>query len=596
MSWLEKLRVRDPYRFAAELLCYAVVASLPFIVLGPWFGNWRTLGFHDWDVQTSHRYLVVMSLKDHGQMPWWNPYACGGFPAWGYVEAATIVVGPWLPIYLLSDIATALRLEVLAYAMLSVAGAYVLAARFTESFAARLLVVALWAVNGRWGLQTASGHTWHLAYAYMPWAWAFFDRAARPGGRLADVAATGGLAAMLVYAGGIYPLPHTILLLAAYAVALSVERRSLRPLVTLAACGACGAGLAAPKLVPMLVVFEQVPRHIASTETLSLGALWTMLTSRDQAFYSRPAKVFPYGWHEWGIYVSTAGASILAAATVLVEGRREALLKVIGLGFVLLGFGAFHPSAPWTLLHDHVPVFRSQHVPSRFLYPAVLILSLVAAIGVDRWIRRRRARAPHTDLVATACAALLALDVALVARKPMADAMWMEAPPIPGGRTFHFEQNPPFHYKKRDWAGPMYLSMLAQTGVLNCYGAPPAEGRGARAQSDPRYRGEVYVVEGGQARIASWSPNEVEIDVTAATEGATLVLNMNYDRGWSAVVEGRGPAPVSAYEDTVSTRLPGGASRVTLRYRPPGLSLGLGLFAATALGLGAFAWRRRGAR
>ena len=32
----------------------------------------------------------------------------------------------------------------------------------------------------------------------------------------------------------------------------------------------------------------------------------------------------------------------------------------------------YSPQAPWTLLHKYAPIFRSQHVPSRFLYTAVL--------------------------------------------------------------------------------------------------------------------------------------------------------------------------------------------------------------------------------
>lgn len=46
----------------------------------------------------------------------------------------------------------------------------------SSSHAARALTAVLWAVNRRWALQTASGHTWHLACAWMPWCF-FFERA-----------------------------------------------------------------------------------------------------------------------------------------------------------------------------------------------------------------------------------------------------------------------------------------------------------------------------------------------------------------------------------------------------------------------------------
>lgn len=572
------------FRDAAGLVAFSTIATMIGLVMGPWLKNLSTFGFHDWDSQTSHRFLVRLSLLRYHEFPSWNPFACGGFPAWGYVEADTIVVSPFLPAYLLLPMSVALRVEVLGMAILGAAGAYFAASRFTTSHAARALCVVLWAVNGRWALQTAAGHTWHLAYAWMPWCLYFFERArARSipgsgrGGRTLALAATGGSIAMLVYGGGIYPLPHTALGLSIYALILAITSRSIRPLTTLSIAGLLGVGLSAPKLFPLLDGFRKVPRLIDSTETMDLGALYAMLTSRDQAFYSRPARVTPYGWHEWGIYIGLAGALALLLGVIFVEGRREAALKAVGVLFVALGFGAFHPEAPWSLLHRLAPVFRSQHVPSRFLYPALLVLALVAAAGLGRAITRRSLTRPWLDVVAALVVMGIGIDIALVAQKAMADAMWMEVPSnIPEGRPFHFEKEPPFQYKKRDWAGPMYLAMLGNTGVLNCYGTPVFERKGARAVTDPRYRGEVHVEGGGEARIVAWSPNRVVVDVEGAKSGALLVYNMNYDEGWHADA-----GPVQPFENAVATKIGAASSRITLSYRPPFLGAGLLTFAAT---------------
>lgn len=258
---------------------------------------------------------------------------------------------------------------------------------------------------------------------------------------------------------------------------------------------------------------------------------------------------------------------------------------------MLLGLGAFHPSAPWTLLHEHVPVFRSQHVPSRFLYPAVLVLALVAACGLGRFVQRWRRRRPYLDLVLALLVCAVAIDVALVAQQPMKSAMWMVPPPIPAGRTFHFEHDPPFHYRRRDWAGPMLLSMMANTGVLNCYGVPRTTlvAPGPAHVREPRYRGEAYLLGGEPARVAQWSPNRAVIEVGEHAEGATLVYNMRHRGGWSA-----DHGQVSMHEGMIAVTLPPGVSRVTLRYRPPGLVAGMLLAAATALLLCAAAVAERG--
>ncbi|MEJ7732583.1 MAG: hypothetical protein WKG00_25690, partial [Polyangiaceae bacterium] len=472
----------DRWRLAAAAIAAGGVLAAVAWVVAPWWRDTSTFGFHDWDVQTSHRQLVLLALQS-GELPAWNPYACGGFPAWGDVAAASTVVSPWLPAYLLLPMSVALRVEDTGMALLGAAGAWLLAGRFTPSFAARALVAALWAVNGRWALQTASGHTWHLAYAFLPWCLFFFERLRRGRGwpRAFDLAGGGVSVAMLVYAGGIYPLPHTVLVLGLYAAGLAAVERSHRPLSRLAMMGALGVALCAPKLLPLLDGFSKAPRLIESQETLSPSALWAMLTARDQGFHDRPAPVMAYGWHEWGIYISVAGVLVLLLGLVLGRGRRQTVLTVVALVLVVLGLGAFHPAAPWTLMHRWLPIFKSQHVPSRFLYPAVLLLGVVAASLLGRTIARHGRRWPWLDAAAAALVALLAIDVATVAQKPMADAMWMVAPPIPTGRTFHFEKQPPFNYVRRDWAGPMYLAMLGNTGVLNCYGAPPFERRGALA-------------------------------------------------------------------------------------------------------------------
>lgn len=590
----EMLRRTPRERLAAWMVSLIAIVAPVLIVVWPWWTQRSTFGFHDWDVQTSHRYLSATSITEYGEWPGWDPYACGGFPAWGYVESGTNIVSPFLPFYLWGDIRTAIRIEVLGMTLLGATGAFAVAGRFTNSLGARALVVGLFAVNGRWGLQTAAGHTWHLAYAFMPWALWAFERA-RTSGKLAgrDTALLAVFLAMLVYAGGIYPLPHTVLLLASWAAVTSLLDRSARPLGILGLGGALSGGLSAPKLFPLLATFDRAPRLIESKETLSVGALWTLLTSREQAFFDRPAQVTPYGWHEWGMYVSLPGALAMALAFILTFGRKEAALKLVAALFLILGFGAFAPNAPWTLLHEHVPVFKSQHVPSRFLYTAALLLGILVAIGVGELVARASKRFRYADALAACCALLLGCDVAMIAQKPMAQAMKLNAPGhITKAADFHFEKTPPHQYRPRDWAGPMYLAMLANTGVIDCYGTPPFEERGALARRSPGYRGEAQVDGGGRAEVVAWSPNHARIRVeNAPAPNARLIYNMNYDSGWSATVEDgitSTPARVEPDSHRVSVSVPQGDSFVELRYRPPGLRLGIFAFVVSVGG--AAAW------
>jgi uncharacterized membrane protein len=128
----------------------------------------------------------------------------------------------------------------------------------------------------------------------------------------------------------------------------------------------------------------------------------------------------------------------------------------------------------------------------------------------------------------------------------------------------------------------MYLAMLGNTGVINCYGTPPFDRKGARPVTAPDYRGEAYVVSDGgrgKASVVRWSPNEATIEVAGAEPGALLVYNMNFDEGWRSSA-----GPVVAHNNALAVRLSGGSATVTFSYRPPWLGTGL-LVGAAAIGV-----------
>jgi hypothetical protein len=559
-----------------RLLAWTTVVGPVLLVVSPWLGDWTTYGTHDWDFETSQRLLTTVSLLRYGQAPYWDPYACGGVPAWGYIEGATNLVSPWLLAYLALPVTVAVRLEVLGSGLLGAAGAFAAAGRLTPSFASRAFVVALWAVNGRWSLQIAAGHTWHLLYAWMPWCFYFYERACE--GRLWPSLALAACFASLVYGGGIYPLPHVVLALSLYAAALSVAERSSRPLWPLGLAGALGVLFSAPKLVPMLHEFARTPRLIASPETTPLRVLWLALTSRAQDLSARVSGLGPPYWHEYGIYVSLVGIVVLAVASMTAWTPRETALRGIGLLFGVLGLGAFHRAAPWTLLHAHIPFFASEHVPSRFLYPALLLLLLASARPLGQLAARREWIEPALGAFVLA----LALDVAVVARRSMVESMHLRLPPVTA-MPFRHEESSPFR------AMPSTLAILRNQGNIRCYGA--VEDRiGARSATDARYRGEAFVLAPDGtgavvAPIADWSPNRVVIDARGAAPGTTLVYNMNGDDGWTSDA-----GSVIAVDDAVAVMVTQPRDSVTFTYRPRGLvpglllgALGLGLASALAL-------------
>jgi hypothetical protein len=587
---VQRLRERFSGRLApstvSELAALALLVAALVSVLSPMLADFSTYGFHDWDVETAYRYITVLSLKEYGEGPWWHPWLCGGVPAWGYVEGASNLFSPYLPLYLLADVRTALRIEVLGQALLGLAGAYFFAGTLTRSHALRALLAALWVLNGRWALQAAVGHTWHLQYALLPWAFFLFERACEPG-QLRRAVHVGLCLALLVYWGGIYPLPHTALLLSLYAVLLAGFTRRAQPLLVMALAGPVAVAVSAPKLFAVLDHMQAIPRLIESKEVIGLAELLVMLTDTEQRYGSRPVRVPAYNWHEWGIYVGVGGVALIVLALVFGRGAREYAYKILGLLCLLLGFGAFHRVAPWTLLHQ-LPVFSSQHVPSRFHYPMLLMFGAVAVGTLGRWLEPHLRRRPWLDLALLAPVALFAFDLVNVSRVPFTQAFWMEAPAeLRRAEQFRHATNAPLNYVQRDWAAPILLSMMANTGVIKCYGVDPNFVPGARAADKPGYRGQAYVAEGsGSVEVVEWSPNRARVRVQGASAGALIAYNMNYDPSWRS-----NGVPALEHVGVVAHRLAPGETEVEFRYFPRTLSWSLPL-ALLAL-LGCFVRRRQ---
>lgn len=583
---------RSALAWIAAALAVGVVAFAAFTALRPLLADRTTLGIHDWDTHAAHRYLPVLSLLRYHEGPWWSPWFCGGYPAWGYSEGAASLVSPFLPFYLFAPLPVALRVEIFGTTLLAAAGTMLLVGRYTSSWALRALVAVIFALNGRWALQATSGHAWHLQYAYLPWVLWLADRAIA--GRLRDAYLAGAVLALLVYVGGIYPLPHAALALVVLCTLQAALRRSARPLAVLAVAGATAIALGAPKLLPVLDTMRRAPRLVESVETTGLGQALLMLTARDQGMKRPPAGIgaIAHGWHEFGMYVGVGATVALAAGLLLRAHGKARAYRIAAALFVVLSFGAFDTWSPWTLLH-HLPAFSSQHVPSRLLHPAALLAGVALAAALEARFGRFLRRRPWLDLALLVPVAAIALDIAGVSANVLREAFTQAPPSVPEAASFHHEKHAPVDYPHPAWATPVYLAMLANTGALECWAVPTEFERGAIATGAPEYRGEAYVVNGtGDARVASWTPNGAVIEVKNASSDATLVYNMNFDPSWRA-----NGAPAIEWAHAVAAPLIGGDQRIELRYRPRTLWAGLALAAAgLAAGLVAFRTRRAAAR
>lgn len=573
-----------------KLVALAAIPVMALIVMSPILLRPMTLGARNWDQMNTQRAVVVRTIERYHQFPLWDPYTCGGHQAWGSLESAPIVVSPVLPVYLLAPLPIAIRVEIVFWAVVGLFGCWWLASRFTQSYALKSLFTVIALLNSRWGLQIAAGHSWHLLYALLPWALYFFDRAIEPGAAPArvrrDLVLVGACIATMVYGDGIYPVPHTVFTLVVYAVVMARTTRSWRPLVAVAWAGAAAFGLAAPKLLPLFEALSRFPRIIKSDEAMWPQYLYSVFTWREGDYTANGP--FAVGmWHEWGFYLGWPALIGLIAAFSFSRGPRERALKWAGLIMFSFFIGGFHPLTPWRLLHL-LPIFKSQHVPQRWLYASVMALGCAGVSGAERWLGRVGARRAFYEGLLSFAAVALAIQMGTVSRDSMAQSFVYPAPVAHQEATFHSVHRLPPRpdYIPELWDVASLPGVIENIGTLECVTDNAYhvthhddEGRmhdmGAYGEGDPEYRGEAYVAErNAPASIVSWTPNAVEVRVEGASAGDHIVLNQNWDAGWTA--DG---APTVAYKDAVSAIATSPSQTVHFRFAPRSLWWGVALFA-----------------
>jgi hypothetical protein len=575
------------------------------LVVAPVFAQWSTIGVHDWDPMEADRYLLVKTISHYHQFPFWNPYSCGGHTWWGGLENGVNLVSPFFPVYMIWPLATAMRIEIAGTAALGIIGAWVFAGRFTESAGLRLITSVAFALCSRWSLQASVGHTWHLYYAWIPWALYFLDKAValKPGDvprPLLHTALFGATLAMMVYTGAIYPLPQTITLAATYAIACAVATRSWRPIGLTVVGGLFSFAFSAPRLLPIIDMLRRFPRLVDSNETMDIAAFIGIFTAKSDD--PHPA-VGPWGWHEWGAYVGWIPFLLMMASLVVARRARERAMMLAGLASIILGFGRFSKWAPWAILHDNVPIFESQHVPSRWLYPTVLVMIAATAAVLER-VLARQPRRILLELAILCVAIYVGLDIGLESQRPLVNALSRQPPAVAESfGPFHQERSAPpsLRYPDgADWAPTSYPSLIANIGVIDCSTFPGLHnyirnqdgsitGLGAKGKGEHDYRGEAYFAKGaGFASVVAWTPNAVTIHYSNAQPGDVLVLNENWDPGWTI-----GRHRAIDWASAAATRVDASDGELTFSYTSRFFWLGLLICVATIAGLVGFGRKKR---
>ena len=565
---------------------------LSAVFCAPLFTQPLALGVNDWDQHLFYYGAVLKNVVEYGQMPYWNPWYCGGNVLWQNPQIA--ILSPAYPLTALVPLQLAMKINILLHYWIGFIGVHLLVTRVlgVTFLPAVIYLATLVTASGAPAIHLRVGHSVFLPGFYLPWQLYFFFQAYRTGSwkYLFLSAAT---LALMVFNGGTHILPMSIAAIGMFSLCAAIARRDWRPLAFAIAFGVAGLAYAAPKLLPVVQFvngdyFWDTRNPTEPPDRVTLDILeQTYLTPTQQVSARLPMQ--RHGWHEYGNYIGTGSALAIVFGLIWVIARRSSSHHWFGVSLVvttvflfLLSLGEFAPYAPANLAH-YVPLFSSFRIPSRYSIPFLQFAALTLAWAFRSIVARHGF--PRGARIAVAVAALGASAHLIHTNQWNFRNVFTEAP---FDTTFRLMDGPRQITTLADASpytsgSPMLRALTEDRSFFTCYESLQLA-RGAVAD-----RPLVFDADGDRVGDLDFSPNVMTFSVKPGSADARVLLNQNYAPGWSSDA---GDIEPPARTELGSVTIPGAASgRNAFTFRPPGLVAGLIIFNAALIAT-LLAWRR----
>jgi hypothetical protein len=575
---------REAIWLAAGSLGFALVFSYPMLCglgdLGPGVSGWIRSGpvfshlgrfpaSGDWDMFTQLRWVPYYTITHFHQLPFWNPYKCGGMGMLSNPESA--IVSPTFVPYLLFGPHAGLYLDIVVHIAIGVAGGYVLARAIRLNRLAAIVSAVIFPSSSWLYLHLSVGHLNFLPALYIPWVAALLVISINRHELLP--AALGGLVCALTLTEGNYTFVYAAIIIGSVALVVALLSLSAWPLVYGLIIGLFGLGFSAPKLLPMAQQLSLYPKHPFGLETITAPMISGFLFSRQQDLFQPSSAEFLFA--EYGAYLS---AFFAALAVIGLLGRPIRTLPWLlpALIFFLFTRGYTGDHSAVLILH-YLPLSASAGLTGRYLIPFIFCVGVIAAHGADFLSSKF---VPWGKRLALALLVLGVFD------------SWMVGPPnlryLFHSDIIALDRSPAFRQYWVQNPGNQTEIAEANMGSVNCqgygYNDIPEKALG---YNQTGYRGEYYLLGTGTVSQTMWTPNRLgyELDVPAPT---SLVVNQNYYPGWRLA---NGKGQLYPENGVIAVRVPAGRERIELVYAPEHILLAFALTIAAAAAL-IFIWRK----
>jgi len=502
------------------LFVLAMVCAVNYM---PYSYNPSFWGHVDWILHASWAMSARESLLRFHQLPFWDPYFCGGVSLLDFPE--TMMFSPFFPPILAFGL-FGIRIATFFSTLAGMFGFYLLSRHFKFGAASSYLPPIVFFLNTQFQNRLQfGGFSVVFTMAFVPWVLLTYLKA-QDNVRFLPLASL-SLAAMILSGSPVFPV-QMVLLLLAYSLFLSLARRDVKPAVLFALIVIPALALSGAKLVPAYLFMNSYPRDFGSyVEGYSLRMMWEAVLGKPAAeyifYYHFPEE--KWHWHEYTAYVGIL--PIVLALAALKSGRPERwVLSGVTLLFLLLSMGHQMPGfSLWDSLRS-LPVISSTRVPERFINMAYVGLSLLSGLGLTKLEKKSRT-------LAALLLAFILFDLLMASHVVVA----MTYDISPENQWLYGKTRQDLFYQEVNRMGSL-SAVLLNIGDAKCYTGFPGL---ASSNVTPKYinggvnrgyRGEVYLLNGrGNVTLVRITPNLVEAEV-AATGEDTLILNQNYYSGW----------------------------------------------------------------
>ena len=551
----------------------AVFAALALVLV------WTSLGhaayaneFRDAQVLLAYERAAVDTVRHFGQLPFWDPYYCGGLDGVGAPQSR--FTSPTLLLSVLFGPERADLLIVFLFVVAGMEGMFRWLRLRVQSAPAALVVAPVFAMSGHFAVAYFRGWTNFFGFELVPWILLGVTLAAR--GRLRGIVIAALAFALLLGFGGTFAAP--LVAVAAFvegvrAVLDEPRAARARALAMLAATASFMATVAFVRLWPLAETLAAAPRIMAGTPGHQPRALLAAITA---LLAPKDGDILLSG----SFFV---GSAFLAVAALGAADRRSLRGIVAVVVFVWLAAGYARKPALFALLRE-LPVFSALRYPERFLWLAILFASEPAAHALARIPQigeGRRWRIGVWVVLGGGLGWTMFHEISAFHRTSEGRAL--------GTLTESF--SPSFHQSRGNrWLVAHYEAM--GIGSLSCWETHPVV-QSTRLRADlpaEEYLSDKTRDAGAVTRV-SWSPNAIVLHASVTRE-ARILVNQNWHPGWHASI-----GAVVSDEGLIAVDVPPGEHDVKLRFRPWSTLAGAGVSASALLALGALGWvtRRRGA-